>query len=1117
MGFEITNDYEEVIDDNYVEDMGSYHEEDKDGFYEEDSDGFYEDGEELDFSDIEGSDESREEETESVKVKTAMDAYFYSMNKRKGEIDFDLMSKVSGMSKEELEQELVGKVIWLDPEKYDKDQDYYGSFSSKYKYTVSNLARKLKRAKELHDKYGLFGETIKLLKDLIPSDLTPEDIKMNFGASWIPASYVSEFLRLLFKLPVGPKVSRNDYLGKWHVSFPIEPNVELNERTYGTQRMDAKKIIPNLLNGVANKVMDEIKDQYTDKISHRLNEAETLMVQNREELILGKWDDFVHGNSDNEQALFDIYMDYYSYTICRFDGSFLELPDLNPNVVPYASQKDGIARILFTPYVLIANRVGAGKTITVLCGIHELIRMGIAKRGLVVLPKDTFEAGVSTYKELYPNDQIFAVRPQSDFIPAHREKTLEMMADEKYSVVFMTFDSFDALTLTKAKAIKMKEDEIRECHNQKHNTNDYAAHRALEIRIRKLQKQLKKYKEEFVDDECACFDKLNFDILAVDEAHNYKNISLENVCDTMVGVRRKGSKKADNMLEKVSYMHEIGGRVILATGTPMPNSMVDLYSLQRYLQPEEMKICNIYHFNTWINTFCTKTHDFEVDVDGNHFRYVTRFSKFHNLHEIMSMFSNVCEFDQTETTEFGIPDFNGFINVPVKMSNVQKEYMDQLQERIEDIRARKVDKKEDNLLKVIVDASKCAADPRNVVPTAELEDEECKVSVCAKNMADYYFKFPGKTQIAFCDISTPKEGFNMYDALKDELIKRGIPSHEIAFIHDATTDSKRSKLEQKFNAGEIRILLGSTTKLGTGTNVQERLVAVSHLDCPWRPADLTQRDGRILRQGNTNDEVFIFRYITENSMDAYRYQILENKQRFISQFFSATLDESHREESDIDGLVLDYAEAKALAIGNPLLKDRVETSNRLEQARIKQRKRNKEMYDLRDTIRNMPNKIRNATVSLYNAKSDYAFYKANKETVPQEERISFGEELLFALGNNIMNEKDRVFATYHGFDVILPKGMKADDVYVNLYRVGSTCLKVKMNDAKPLGCSRRLENALEGLAERITNLEEKIEEYEMQKELAEKNLAQGNVFDEEVEKIKEELNFIDFQLGKETA
>lgn len=1087
-------------------------------FDESEQDSFYDGDEELDFSELDGREEDDSTgETEAVKKKTAKQAYFYSLNRRKGEIDFELMSKVSGLTFEELEDKLAGKVIWLDPEKYEATKDYYNSFSSKHTYCISNVARKLKRAKELQEKYGYFDKTIKLLEELVPSGLNPEDVKINFGASWIPVKYIAEFLRFLFDLPVAPKVVRNDYSGKVHVSYPLEPNIELNQRIYGTQRLDAMTICNNILNNKSNKVTDEVIDQVTDKVSHRLNEGETLMVQICEEHILDKWDDFVHGNSDIEQALFDVYLEYYSYTICRFDGSFLELPDLNPDVVPYASQRDGIARILFTPYVLIANKVGAGKTITMLCGIHELIRMEIAKRGLVVLPKDTFEAGVSTYKMLYKDDKILAVYPQSDFTPAYREETLKKMADDKYKVVFMTYDSFDALTLSREKAFELKEDEINECEKQLRQTKDYAARRALEIKARKLKKQFKKYKEEFEDGMCACFDKLHFDILAVDEAHNYKNISLEGVNDNIAGVRTKGSKKADNMMEKVQYMHEIEGRVIFLTGTPMPNSMVDLYALQRYLQPDEMKLCNIYNFGAWCNTFCTKTHNFEVDVDGNNFRYVTRFAKFHNLYEIMCMFSNICEFDQTEQVEFGIPDFDGYTNVAIKMSNVQKGYMEQLLERIEDIRARKVDKSKDNLLKVIVDASKCAIDPRIVIPNAVLDDEECKVSVCADKMADIYFKYPGKTQIGFCDISTPKEGFNVYSALKEELIKRGIPASQIAFIHDATTEAKRSKLEQKFNAGVVRILIGSTKKLGTGTNVQQQLVAVHHIDCPWRPSDLTQREGRILRQGNTNEKVYIYRYLTENSMDAYRYQIIENKQRFISQFLSATLDEFHREESDIDGLVLDYAEAKALAIGNPLLKDRVETSNKLEQAKIKQRKRNKEMLDLKDTIRSIPNVIRNTKVRLYNAKSDYTFYLEHKESVSNEERTSFGEELIYALDNNIMNEKDRVFATYQGFDVILPKHMKADNVYVNLYRVGSTCTPVKMNDAKPLGCTRRLENALDDLKNRIENLENKIIDYEKQKELAEMNLAQGNAFDDEVEVIRTRLKNIDLELGKESA
>lgn len=1060
-------------------------------------------------------DTSKEDMMVSDEDKVSLkDACILSLRKH-NDINLDYMSNITGCSKDEIIEQLKGKEIWADPEKYEATGDWYGCFTSKYRYCVNNLVRKLKKAREINKKYGLFDETISMLAQYIQNDLNPEDIKINFGATWVPARYVAEFLRILFQLNCPPDVTCDSYLGKWIVEFRFEPNYELAYRTYGTGRMPYKKVITNMLNGIANRVYNEIPKEDGDGVKRVLDEDETLMLQVIEMNIIDKWNDYVHGNSDVEQELFEIYLDWYGYGICHYDGEYLELADLNPNIVPYASQKDGIARILHCNNVLIANKVGAGKTITILGGAHELIRLGLGKRALIVLPKDTFEAGVTTYKDMYANDSILAVYPESDFIPSMRLETLKKLADDKYKVVFMTSDSFDRLTMSRAASFKKKSDEIIEGRKQVAVCRDFAEKRALEIHLRKLEKQFKKYKETFEDNECACFDNLNFDVLVVDEAHGYKNITIEGVCDSIVGMHSKGAKKADRMMEKVRYIQSIGGRVVFATGTPIPNSMVDLYALQCYLQPEELKLCAIEHFNSWVSTFCTKSHSFEIDVDGNSFRYVTRFSKFHNLTELMSMFSNCCEFDQIGCREIGVPVFDGYTNIAVKMSKPQKEYMKQLVDRIDLIRAGKVASSEDNILKIITDASKCSADIRIIDPLAEFYGEECKVSVCADNICKLYRENPGTTQIAFCDISTPKDGFNMYDALKEELVDRGIPASQIAFIHDATTESKRSKLEKNFNEGKIRILIGSTKKLGTGTNVQVKLLAIHHLDTPWTCSAFEQRNGRIIRQGNTNEKVFIYRYVTENSLDSYRYQILENKQRFNSQFFSATLDASHREESDVDGAVLDLAEVKALAIGNPLLKNRVQTANELEQAKSKQRKRRKEMQDLRNTINALPGTINNRKILLYNAKSDLKFYLEHKESMSREERKSFGEELIYALGNNVMNGKDRVFQKYQGFDVILPKNMKTDKIYVKLNRPGSNTYIVKMDLDKVFGCGMRLDYKLDHLGDVINEHQNKLEELEKQMELAQENLAQGNVFDEEVAKFKMELEYIDFQLGIE--
>lgn len=1074
--------------------------------------GFYDDIEDFDVT--YEQDENQAEDASEERAVSAQDAFTMSRRNRCG-VDLEYMSRVSGLSEEELVDELAYSAMWLCPEKYELTGDISRSWVTREQYLKGNLYRKLAKAQELEKRTGLFGETIKLLKEHLPEQVDFEDIRINLGATWVPAQYVIHFVATLLKMVVPPSIEYDAFQGRWSVQCSREPDWVENYFTYGTKRMSAISIIRHILNATAVKVYDPVMGP-DGKEEHVLNKAETRMAQDKQRLIQERWQEFIREDSRVEEKLQECYMDRYGYTISHYNGDYLKFEDMNPEIQLYEHQKNAIARILVNHNTLLAHEVGSGKTPEYMCGIHELIRLGFGKKAMITAPNDSIDEVAETYEKLYPQDKVLTVYYQKNFSSQQRWETIrEMMGD--YQVIIIAYSSFDMLTMSHEYMLERKYEVIRECRAYMQTVKNAATRKSLETKLKHLAKEAQKFQEEDTDRETACFEYLGVDILVVDEAHNYKNITIDNRMDNIVGMHAKGSGKADNLLEKVRYIQGLDGHVIFATGTPLTNSLADLYVMQVYLQPEELRICRIEHFSDWVNCFCTQVHSFEMDVDAQNFRFVTRFSQFHNLPELMSMFSEVCDFYQIEAGKLGLPDFKGYTNVVVKKSDIQRAYIEEIAERTEMIRARKVRRTEDNLLKVTTDGRKCSLDIRLVVPDALTGEEENKCRVCAERMAELYRDFPGTTQIAFADISTPKEGFNIYDELKKELVLRGVKASEIVFIHEATTLAKRNRIERDFNSGKIRILIGSTQKLGTGANVQEKLLAVHHLDVPWRPADMVQREGRIIRQGNTCEQVYIFRYVTEASFDSYIWQLLENKQRFIAQFLSGSMDSIHRDESDCADTILNYAEIKALAIGNPLIRRRVEVANELEHARISQRQKRKELGTLQELLLTMPRKIKERQNLLHYVTADLRSYSHSRQSIPMEERECFGEELLFALKGNAMREEESRFDVYQGFDVVLPRLMDLQKPYVILRRNGSNSYMVKMDGDSAVGCSRRLDYVLDHLEDRKKEHEAQYQALLGQQRQMEKLLDEGNTFDAEVKRLMAELQSIDAQLEEGKA
>lgn len=1037
------------------------------------------------------------------------DAYVVMLNQRGG-IYLEDWSSRCGLSVEELISRFNGKLMWLDPEVFELSGDITSGWLTKGQYVQGNVRRKLEVAEKLHERTGLFDANIQILKQSMPDMVAADDIFVNMGATWVPIPILQQFIGKILGSNMVPSVTYDSFLGRWMLTSYGMTNYVNTHFTYGTNRMNAEKIILHILNAKPVKIYDQIPRLDRDGCDSVLNQVETLAAQEKEKLIMEEWQSFIHGNQKIQLWLQEEYAKKYGYTVSHYDGSFLTLADMDSSVKLYPHQKNAIARIVLTKNVLLAHDVGAGKTYEFEAGIHELIRIGLGKKAAIVVPNNTLEAAAEAYRQLYPEDRILVVHPKKEFSTKERKKTMERIASDEYQILLFPYSSFDMITMSKAYRLNEMDEQIRTCLMQLHCVTNGSVRKKLQAEKKRLEKERAKLEEKLEDTPFLAFDQLGIDILCVDEAHNYKNISIDRATQNIVGMHASGSKRSDEMLRKVAYVQKKQGRVIFATGTPLCNSLADLYIMQRFLQPQELKLLHIYHFSNWINTFAKQEHSFEIDVDSSNFRFTTRFGSFYNLPELMSIFSGVCDFYQIEKDVGNLPDFNGYTDVLVKKTEPLRIYIETLAERTDAIRKRQVKRDEDNLLKVTVDGRAAALDIRLVDDHVDAHSLETKVMVCADHMAKLYHTKGDATQIAFCDISTPKAGFNLYDELKKELIKRGVDENQIMFIHDADSDAKRVKVEKLFNEGTVRILIGSTQKLGIGSNVQQRLFAIHHLDVPWRPADMAQREGRIIRQGNTNKEVFVYRYITESSFDAYTYQILENKQKFISQFLSGSLSAVHRQETDCADTVLSFAEIKALAVGNPMIKERVQVSNELEHARINQRQKRKELGEVLTHLNQLPGRIQNQRHLIAATSADIRYYDSAKQRLGNELREEFGNKLLAALGQNVMlDENQRFELDYQGFQVVLPKHMKADLPYVLLIRQGGGLYKIKMDTDKPLGCAKKLDHILEHLRDTKKEQEETLQSLEEQREKARKELDEGNIYDGQVARLANRLAEID--------
>lgn len=749
----------------------------------------------------------------------------------------------------------------------------------------------------------------------------------------------------------------------------------------------------------------------------------------------------------------------------------------------------------------------------------EMRRMGLSEKNMFVVPNNIVGQWKNIFYAMYPSANILCVEPKS-FAPSKRESVLERIRDEDFDGIIIAYSCFEQIPLSKEYYQNQLIDEqelIAEIAGKKNKATS---------RLKKKQEAVSKALSELAASmgdlyKGVYFDDLGITRLFVDEAHNFKNVPIETKADKVLGISASGSKKCQDMMDKVRMVQKKndGAGVVFATGTPITNSITDAFIMQMYLQSGELAMLDLQSFDSWIGMFAERSTEFEIDVDTSSYRLATRFSKFHNLPELTSLLSSIADFHQVDTSA-GIPQIDGYTDALVSKTNEFADYLKDISQRAEDVRKGYVSRKDDNMLKITTDGRKAALDLRLVNPSAVFTYQS-KVARCVENVADIYFRTMSQksAQIIFCDTSTPKTGFNIYDEVKTMLQSKGIPSDKIAFIHDAQTEAQRNTMFAQVRNGDIRVLLGSTFKLGLGVNIQDKLIALHHIDVPWRPADMTQREGRILRQGNTNSKVQIFRYITEGSFDAYSWQLLETKQRFITGLLSGSLTE--RSGTDIEDTVLDYAEVKALAVGNPLVKERVETANELSRYLTLQRKLVESRIRMEKELLEMPGKKSNQENNIAGCEADIAYYKGWKQANPApsdnkvkkdvaEKRKQLRDYIHSSLMSYVLEPKEKILMTYRGFEIILPANMTREKPYVWLKRNGR--YYVELGDTNT-GNLIRIDNFLDDLQTHLDKLNKGLAKlWERERQLKEE-LRKEESFSDEIENCRQKLEMLDKKLG----
>lgn len=1070
-------------------------------------------------------------------VDTSLEALVLSMSE-KGYVDFDYMGSLTGKDRSTLIEELRGEIYLNIREEQNfyrplsfnledgdlpfacandsnsykygyvtKDEYLSGNIREKIAIVDSYLSKLRQTERELpHLGYAEDGKEKELisyemnrleyqkaeLTKVLPKELEASEINVRLGATWIPIKDIEKFIFETLKTPGWArwdiKVKFSNLTSEWNIEGKSKDRGnDLAEMTYGTSRVSAYKLIEDALNLKETKVFDQIVNPDGSKTSV-LNKKETLLAGQKQELLKEEFKNWIFNDQERRNRLVKLYNERFNSIRNReYDGSNLSFEGMNTKIELRPHQKNAIARSLYGGNTLLAHVVGSGKTFEMVASAMESKRLGMCSKSLFVVPNHLTGQIGREFMQLYPSANIM-VADKKDFEPKNRKRFIGRIATGEYDAVVIGHTQFEKIPMSKEYQEKHIQDQIDEIINYveeyKHDRNQNFTVKQLEKTKKKLETRLEKLNDNFKKDDVITFEELGVDKLFIDEAHNYKNLYLYTKMRNVAGIGQSEAFKSSDMFMKCRYMDEMtGGKgIVFATGTPVSNSMTELYTMQRYLQYESLKKNNLEHFDSWASTFGETQSAFELSPEGTGYRVKTRFSKFYNLPELMSMFKEVADIQTADMLNLPTPEAHYEV-IKTLPSEEQKEILKSLSERADDVRNRVVEPDEDNMLKITNDGKKLALDQRLINPLLP-DNPDSKVNVCVKNVFSIWDKTRENksTQLLFSDMSTPKgDGkFNIYDDIREKLVAMGIPKEEIAFIHEANSDKQKDELFAKVRKGEIRILMGSTQKMGAGTNVQNKLIALHDLDVPWRPADLEQRAGRIVRQGNENKEVNIYRYVTENTFDAYLWQTIENKQKFISQIMTSKT--PVRVAEDVDESSLNYAEIKALATGDPKIKEKMDLDNEVTKLKMLEANYKSNRYRLEDKVaKNYPEEISRTEKLIEAVKKDIKDVEAKAEgdekftsIIILGEKITdkklAGEKLLEVIAKVKINES-KVIGKYRNMDLEVSYNFFTNDHNFNLN--GAAKHSGELGTSAD-GNITRLDNVLEKMPEKLKRLEEKL-------------------------------------------
>ena len=1051
-------------------------------------------------------------------VDTASEALAVSISE-KACVDMGYMAELSGKSPEELESELAG-VIFRNIEGPENPDELRGNFLSLQafslvtadEYLSGNVRRKLRMAKAFLEtapdsQKEAARRQIEALEAVQPADLGAGEIGVRIGANWVPIDIYQQFMEELltpgYYARNRIKILRSEVTGQWAITDKNSDrgNVKVLT-TYGTKRMTAYHILEQTLNQKDVRVFDYIEDENGNKKAV-LNKKETAIAQDRQELIKQKFSEWIWRDIDRRELLCRVYNETFNGVRPReYDGRHIRFEGMNPEISLRPHQINAIAHVLYGGNTLLAHEVGAGKTYEMVAAAMEMKRLGLCTKSLIVVPNHITEQWAAEFLQLYPSANIL-VATKKDFEKQNRKKFCSRISTGDYDAIIIGHSQFEKIPMSAERQQAILQQQIDDIlfgiEQAKSQKAERYTIKQMERTRKSLEAKLAKLNDQSRKDDVVTFEELGVDRIFIDESHYFKNLFLMTKMRNVGGIAQTEAQKSSDLFMKCQYLDELtGGRgVIFATGTPISNSMVELYTIQRYLQYRTLQEMGLIHFDDWASNFGETITAIELSPEGSGYRAKTRFAKFYNLPELMSVFKQVADIQTADMLHLPVPKANFHTEV-IKPSEIQQEMIKGLAERAEKIRGGGVDPHVDNMLRITNDGRKLALDMRLIQPLAP-DDPDGKVAVCARNVYRIWEQTKEKrsTQLVFCDLSTPTTdgSFSVYDDLKKKLLDAGIPEDEIAFIHTADSEAKKKELFAKVRAGQVRILMGSTQKMGAGTNVQDRLIALHDLDCPWRPSDLQQRLGRIVRQGNENEEVEIYRYVTEGTFDAYLYQLVENKQKFIAQIMTSKA--PVRVADDVDETALSYSEIKALATGNPLIIEKCNLD--MEVARLNMLKAShlNQVYALEELVyRKYPEEITRLTERIAGYEQDVALAAAHPKA--QEgfcgmevdgrhytEKEGAGKAIIDVCTR--MTGSDAVLlGQYRGFSMVL-----AYDGRSNEYRI---TLKGTLSHTVTLGADvfgniTRLDNALENLAGNLDAERAKLEEARVQLENARTELA----------------------------